>query len=565
MKNTFKITTLFFSLMLTPLLAMAAPTSTEIMLNTYMREQATHQVELMLPRGKYNIQVNVSVNQAKIKEENEVQPVKMPMGTTFITAPELKASGATDTSTEHLLTYIEKVQMSVGVVPSISPQVRDLIKSTLVSSLGLDTARGDLVNITELPESFASAWIVPNPIQPAIESAIESLKKPFTYFGAGLGFLILLTISVVFMSFRQMGTRLSSEARNMTVTLKDAIETGSVNSGSMSMNNQAMATVANKAGNDVSESTFWEKMDIDTIAAFCFDCVAHPKYSSIPGIIVSHLIEPARVTELEKSFPFKYIKQIPGEKFTLKTPEVTQIFQMYLSEYRRAIRSPMSRQVLPVEISQLYTFSETLEKMEVALLINSLTPMKRSLMLQELSATTKLDLAEVAKQNLSAVEHKRFEMSLTEKVAAIVGTEDQKEEFHSLDYLTSIILKADSYVDDESIFNKVRESGQGSYSGILQAFDLFGPSDWSEMNLQETAMAFTGYSSNIKEQLYAHFSGKKLEWLKNFVAKFEAKVPEYQSTLVQSVHDNIKEKIRLITENSDKADHDESNSQKQAV
>jgi len=564
MKNTFKITTILFSLMLTPILAQAAPSSTEIMLNNYMREQATHQVELMLPRGKYNIQVNVTVNQTKIKEENEVQPVKMPMGTTFVTAPELKASGATDTSTEHLLTYVEKVQLNVGVVPSIAPPVRDLIKSNLIASLGLDEARGDTIKITELPESFATAWVVPNPIQPAIESAIESLKKPFTIFGGALGGLILLTIMVIFFSFRQMGSRLSSEARNLSVTLKDAIETGSSNSGSMAMSNQ-MGAGATKSGAETSTDTvFWEKMDIDTIAAFCFDCVAHPKYSSIPVIIVSHLLDPARVTELEKSFPFKYIKQIPGEKYALKTPEVTQIFQMYLSEYRRAIRSPMSRQVLPIEINQLYKFSETLEKMEVALLINSLTPMKRSLMLQELSATTKLDLAEVAKQNLSAVEHKRFEMSLTEKVAAIVGTEDQKEEFHSLDYLTSIILKSESYADDENIFNMMKKSGQGTYSGVLQAFDLFEPSDWAEMNLQETAMAFSGYSNDIKEQLYAHFSGKKLEWLKNFIVKFEAKIPEYQSPLVQSVHDNIKERIRIITENTSKADH-ESNSQKQAV
>ncbi len=100
MKKILKLITL---LSLLSLNVSAAVSTVEILLNNYVREQANKQVELLLPRGKFSVSVNVTADQAKIRSENEFQPVKLPLGSSFITGTELKATGGNDVSVERML------------------------------------------------------------------------------------------------------------------------------------------------------------------------------------------------------------------------------------------------------------------------------------------------------------------------------------------------------------------------------------------------------------------------------------------------------------------------------
>ena len=58
--------------------ANAAISSTEIALNNYYRDQVSKQIEQILPKGKFSVQVNLKVNTNKMKSENGISTGKTP-------------------------------------------------------------------------------------------------------------------------------------------------------------------------------------------------------------------------------------------------------------------------------------------------------------------------------------------------------------------------------------------------------------------------------------------------------------------------------------------------------
>lgn len=537
MMNTFK-TLLIASLFGLIPEAKASLSSAEVALNNYYRDQSIKQIEQILPKGKFSIQVNIKMNTAKLKSDTDIEPVKMPFGESYISGREIKASGAIDLSIENLIKYVEKVNIVVSIAPGISAQAQDLITNTLQSMVELDVKRGDNVSFMDLPESVTSAW--------KTEPNIEAYQKPALFMGGFFGLMLLLAAIVISFGLKQVGVQISKEARFLTGTIKDAMD----NSGNMMRNTPAMASqpvsqasVVKTESFEPATSQFWEKVDADTITAFCYDCISQPIYNAIPSMMVGTLLDPTKASAVENNLPIDYLRNF-NEKTNLKSSDVIQIFQKYQSEYRRAVRSPMSQQVLRIDVAKLIDFSAGLQNVEIALLINSLTPLKRSSLLKMISTETKLELAKASQENLSIVEHKKFEISLIEKIMKITQSENKKEEFHSLNYLTSIILKVESFAEDEALYQKM--SGAGDYNGVLLAFDYFKNNEWEEFNPQDLAMAFCGYSESYRNQVIEKFSGKKQEWVRNFFSKYERAQPDFHSDQVEAIHDLIKSKIKSI-------------------
>ncbi len=437
-----------------------------------------------------------------------------------------------------------------------------MVSGALQSVLSMESGRGDKVTFSELPESFTSTWASVNDIGAMASAYI----KPAAMLGGIIGLMLLLATGVMFLAFREMSARLSIEARSLSSTLKDAIETGSVNGAGSGMPAQQNSITPSREPavhgdplQNQASTDFWEKADLDVIVAFCFDCLDHPKYSSIPVALINTVLGPARAAELEKRLPPMSMEAFLGASQNLKTSEITAVFQAHQAEYRRATRSPMARQVLSVPVAKLQELSAELQNMEIALLINSLTPLRRTVLLKLLTTAVKIELAATARKSISAVEHKTFETSLTEKLARFAGVETKVEDSHSLDYLTSVILKAENFADDEAMF----EQGQSAYTGVLRAFEVFESKDWEELNLQDVAAAFSGYSQKYKDQLLAKYTGKKVEWLKNFISKFESAQVEFNSPNVVSLHESLNTKIEQTL--AQKAIPDEATDQNQAA
>ncbi len=527
-----------------------AHSSAEVALNNYYRDQASKQIEQILPKGKFGVQVNLKINTSKIKSDMDIEPIKLPLGDSFVTGSELKASGLVDQSLERLITYVDKVDVTVSIAPGISGQVQELITNSLKQMLLIDTKRGDSITYKDLPEAIINAW---NP-----EPSIEIYKKPAMILSGYFGMILLFVALAVIFGFRAIGQRITREAGSLTGALKEVLETSPAFGGGM-QNQPAMNQQASPVKMESSEpagSQFWDKVDVDSITAFCFDCISQPIYVAIPSIMVGNILDPIKSSEVEKLLPEEFVVGFNG-KTNLKNSDITQIFQKYQSEYRRANRSPMSKQILDLEIDRVVEFSKNLHKVELALLINAMTPMKRAMLLKSLTTEDKIELSKASQENLSAVEHKKHEVSLLEKIVELNGTRTKKEATHSLNYLASIILNVETFQEDESMYEKMASTGE--YNGVLLAFDYFSNEQWEAFNLQDLAISFCGYSEKFKTELVGKFSGKKQDWMRNFLVKYEQNQPDFRSNQVESVHELIKSKVKALQEEKVQAGEEEQN------
>jgi hypothetical protein len=516
-----------------------SPTSAEVALNNYYRDQASKQIEQILPKGKFGVQVSLKINNAKIKSDFEIEPVKLPLGDSFVTGTEIKASGLVDQSLERLISYVEKVDVTVSVAPGLPDQVQELITNSLKQMLLIDMKRGDTIAFKELPQAILTAW---NP-----EPSIEIYKKPAMILSGYFGVILLFVALAVMLGFRQMGIRVTREASALIGTIREGIENSMAMGGGMSsqaaMGAQAASAVKMESSGPIG-SDFWEKVESETVVAFCFDCISQPTYMAVPSIMVSGILDPDKASEVETRLPYEYVVGFSG-KTNLKGSDVTAMFQKHQTEYRRAIRSAAAKQLIETDLEKVIEFSQSLEQFELALLLNALTPFKRTGLLKTFNTDAKLQLAKASQEKLSVAEQKKFEISLLEKIEKLTeGQKKQKAEANSLNYLTSIILSVESFAEDESLYEKMGSSG--GYSGVLLAFEHFNEQTWDEFNLQDLVMAFSGYSEKYKNSLISKFSGKKQEWVKNFLVKFQNNAPDFHSPQVEALHEMIKNRINTL-------------------
>jgi hypothetical protein len=511
--------------------------TTEVALYNFYRDQASKNIEQILPKGKFGVQVSLKVNTTKLKNDFEIEPIRLPLGGTYVTQNEIKSSGIIDQSFEKIITYVDQVNVIVSIAPGISNKVQELITTSLKSMMLLDTKRGDTISFNELPEAIVTAW-TPEP-------SIDIYKKPAMLLSGYFGVILMLIVVAMFLGFRLVGSSLSKEAQFISSSIREALESSFGMGGMGGMqNNTAITNATNAATTETKEgssSDFWEKVDIDSIAAFCFDSVSQPLYSPVPSLMVGTFLDHQKSAQLEALIPKSYVNYVG--KINIKPNEVQQIFKKYQTEYRRATRSPISKLVFRVEMEKVLELNSQLGNLEKALLLNSLTPLKRANLLRTYSTDAKLELAK-ASQGITPIEHKKTEVSLMEKVQKYVMTDNMVDQPQSLNYLTSIILQVESFEEDEKMYEKM--STQGDYRGVLLAFDYFNSENWEEFNLQDLALAFCGYSDKFKELLAGKFSGKKQEWVKNFLKKFSQANLEFNSPQVESVHEMIVSKINFI-------------------
>lgn len=519
--------------------------TTEVALYNFYRDQAIKNIEQILPKGKFGVQISLKVNTTKIKNDFELEPIKLPLGGSYVTPTELKSSGIIDQSFEKMITYVDQVNIVVGLAPGIPNQVQELITSSLNSMMLLDPKRGDNISFNKLPDAIVSAW-TPEP-------SIEIYRKPAMILSGYFGIILMFIVISMILGFRLVGRSLSKEAKLITNSIKDALESSSLMNGGMggmsAMQNNTPLTNSNSVSNsesaDVSGADFWNKIDVETIAAFCFDAVSQPIYSSVPSLMVGTILDQKKSAELEAIIPKSYVNFVG--KINLKAGEVQNIFKKYQTEYRRSTRSPISKLVYRVEMEKVHELNTELNNIEKALLLNSLTPLKRAKLLRTYSTDAKLELAKASK-SITPIEHKKIEVSLMEKIQKYSLKDNLPDQSQSLNYLSTIILQVVSFEEDEKLYEKM--SQEGDYEGALLAFDYFSPDHWDEFNLQDLAMAYSGYSDKYKEILVEKFSGKKQEWVKNFLKKFNQANLEINSPQVESIHEMIVSKISSIKNQS---------------
>ena len=281
--------------------------SIEIFLNNYFQQLAVKQVEMILPPGKFALSATVTLDERKLKSDS-FRPavgagIRLPLGHSMITAAELKSVNMNSSETaDRLLSYVTKIDLKLSLNSATPSPVRSMITSSINSALALKKGRGDTITFVDLPEGFGSAWISPadktaseqlklqSTLQTSLQSILQSTQqsslKWALILGGSIALIFLLGIGILFQASRQLTGTLTTEARNISAALKEALEGQSGGAPAWRATNAAGEST--KAEVSVS-SDFWEKVDDETLRAFAIDCQEHPRYSSVPSVLINTL------------------------------------------------------------------------------------------------------------------------------------------------------------------------------------------------------------------------------------------------------------------------------------
>jgi hypothetical protein len=484
-----------------------------------------------LPKGKYVIQVNVLMNPS---EEVDYANFKLPMGTISMSEKDIPV---TSTSQDplvmaNLISKLKKVDIQVGVQQDVASNVREMIRSYLVSGLGLNPVRGDLVTVNDLPQGITDAWKTIKD-----EVASYDVKTPIYMMGGIVIICMGLLIFGMIFAFGRLSNKLSNETKTLSNSLKEAIENQNPQpSFQPNLGNQKTSSL-NREPEQIID--FWKRVDVDQLYVFSLDCFDIHQYQSAAMELVNFYLDSEKAKELEGKIPGSYLTQTFKNK--IGEDEIKRLLLSNQAEYRRIVKSPIGQVLLPISSRILLLERESMQKTEINLLINSMTPLKRGEFLKGLSPAFKMELVQESKHPLTALEHKTFEVSLLKKLEKFKAM-DQIEETSPMSYLSGVILKATSFTEDQDFY----EQNSEQYQSILKSLKLFNQDDWSAFNLDQISLAFYGYSESYLNKLYSFYPGKQGEWLKNFIAKRQKEANSFDHPQVEAIHELIKEKIKSL-------------------
>ena len=134
-----------------PLTAVAA--SEELLVNSYLNDQANRRIEQIVPKGEYTIQVNAVLKKAEAEES-----IILPFSNTPISMSDVMSKGS-GPSIESLLMRVHHMEIDLSVTKNVPTSVRALMQNTLNQQFGLKPARGDRLKIIDLPADFELPWI----------------------------------------------------------------------------------------------------------------------------------------------------------------------------------------------------------------------------------------------------------------------------------------------------------------------------------------------------------------------------------------------------------------------
>lgn len=518
-------------------------TSQDAAIQQYYQDQTIKQIEQFIPKGKFSVQVKAEIDYRKINQEhreNENPPMALPALGAMIPVDQ-KSEGGVQASIDELLHFVKKVEISVSLAPEVTAQAKEMIANAISNMVTFDAKRGDKISFGALPTSMN-------------ESSM-TMQHPAIVTGAGI-FVSMLFITFMFLfGMSKIAGMISKEFLSISSKLQNAFEGGGMMPSAFSPGNpMSPSTSQGNADNADSyqpgEADFWERIDHGSITAFMFDCHSTEKTRGVPHTLLNELYNQETIEQIENTIPSS-ILAFHDQHAVLSMSEIHHLFHKNHGEYRKAHRSPLAKALLRLEAEKINEFKSNFDLKEMVVLMNFMTPLKRSKFVSLLDAETKVNIAKMTKSSFTTADVSKNEVKLIEKLTVIADSKDNKEQY-DFSALTELLFKSNSFAEDEQNFTKAAD--ESSFFSPLMCLSAFNNEVWDEFSPQEAALAFWGYSDEYKQQLIGNYTGKKHEWIKNFLTKFEQSKPDFNSTAVEKVREKFKEKYQAVKTSGEKSD-----------
>lgn len=509
----------------------------EAAVQQYYQDQVVKQIEQFIPKGKFSVQVKAEIDFRKMGQENNAADLPVPM-LGSIAPQEQSESNTTPMGIDELLHFVKKVEISVRLATGISTQAHEIISSTITNMVIFNSKRGDKISFGELPASISEIW---SPFQ----QPFSAMKIPLALIAFSIIFGLALVSFMIVFGINKTAARLSGEVQTFTNDLKSVFEKNGMVSTQPSASGQSISqnisqvNVENVEGYQHHNQDFWEKLDPACVAAFMNDCWAQEQYKNIPFSLLNGLFDRTVAEEIEKLIHPSMLR-VSENTATLSMSEIHQLYQKHHIEYRKILRSKLGKEFVNLTIEQLSDLKSKMTDPELILSLKNMTPIKRSAFIGLLSPNERIELAKVSKQVFSENDLKNSERSLLDKMSKTHDIQELQDRYE-FGSLTEIIFKPAHFQDDEVLFQNA--SVETGYFSPLMCLETFKNEDWEEFSAQESAMVFWGYSENYRNKLVEKYAGKKGEWIRSFLSKFEQTKPNFNSAMVESIRAKFKQKF----------------------
>ncbi|MBS1957856.1 MAG: hypothetical protein JST80_00145 [Bdellovibrionales bacterium] len=530
--------------------AQAAPAD-ELLVNSYLNEQAARRMEQIVPKGEYTIHVNAILRKADSEEH-----ITLPFASTPITMSDVvgKAGGL---NIESLLGRIHHYEIDLSLTKNVPNSVKAMMQSALYQQFALKPARGDRLNIIDLPAEFELPWIYANQeaktrdkekdkaASSETEVTMPSMQSIIMVVGAVAFAIILLGIIISFV-FSRHSSRISESLREAADQVQSIGPTNSPMGASAQTAAQAekMETASSSAFSSQTSQEFWESVPPAAIAAFCVDTGESKIYRAIPGQLLSVELPNTLADQVKTLLPQVFSELHFDETQALvDTGTLRSVFKKYQSDYKKLAQNELGAALLRIGVKQVMKKVAEKKESDTLLIMTQLTPVRKNDVIRQLPTAMKVKIAKLTLSVRQSPDWSTQEKAMVEEFKTIRPKFDL-DAAGAIEMISKSLLQASSFEEDELLYQEAQNNPNFPYVSALEALDALESIEWESMNLQEVAFAFFGYSENVVESVKAKFAGKKLEWLQSFLKKAVQQSYLFDQAEIQNAQHNVKERVK---------------------
>ena len=524
-------------------------TQERVRVNTYYRELIQTQLDTMVPKGNYTVEVATVLDDRRLDSyfnDKEVD-VKLPMSGMFgqnnYVATRPSAAGL---SIEDMLKFVTKKSVRIGLTGTISPVVKDLIKADVIKQMGFSEKDAGAVEIFELPQEFSDMWTQWIKIGQATQ-ALPGVEQK-TNFWPMVGAIALFGAFMAFMlwfGLRSLSERLISQIKAISQQWSD--QKGGSDFSPVEMKKNADQLGSRSQEDLTSESRIYEKLDLQALKLICADSVTSPAHRFIPYGLIFNWLNPVMSEKLDDVLEVSE-KPFPGVSDSVPNKgDVTQFLMTNYSLFQKLSRNELALRLALYPIDAVVNFLKTLNSEESVVFVENLTPLKKQACIAQLSVQKRLEWAKVSLTSLAGKKVTAMEASLIAKLPAIqfetkLGAAALKNAFTQSQkdmWITPL-----SFVEDEAFFEATRGEPE-LYRGFLNLLDSADAEFWNKVDLKVLSLVCFGYSEGVQKQFVEKIGGKRAEWFQGFVQKQAKSGVAFSDGVVESMRKELLNQVSI--------------------
>lgn len=270
----------------------------------------------------------------------------------------------------------------------------------------------------------------------------------------------------------------------------------------------------------------WSKFSRDALVLGLYDLASDERHVENVPLILGQFVPSDYYQAVEAEFKDYYFS---GNN-TVDLAESIKLLMNNLAEYNHLAKEKIPLKCIHLSSSTVDQIIQNLSGIEIIALFTKITPVKKEILLNELSIHVKVKIMQLDSSKLTDEVYTKA----TAKMNRFVDTIDEEviSSHNKLNRVKEEITKANSFEED-SIFY------QSDHKDYLSPLSLLNEEYIEKVPLRTLALAYYGYSDEIITQLADHFDPDSKKWLLSFIEQYQGENPGWNHSMVEQARKQL--------------------------